>query len=134
MGAEAERRFRIWADERLQGLLRYAYVLTGDADAAHDLVQTALAKTIAAWDGLRNTVDPEGYVRTAMAQLCANERRRRDGGSARSPSPERATRSRMPARRWICGTRSGRRCAACRQVSGPLWCVPIEPWGSEGQR
>jgi RNA polymerase sigma-70 factor (sigma-E family) len=75
--SEAVERFRVYVTERLPSLIRFGYVLTGEPDAAHDLVQSALERTFAAWARVRNTDDPEGYVRTTMVHLYANQKRRR---------------------------------------------------------
>jgi len=45
-------------------LLRAAYALTGEEHAAHDLVQTALAKAFVRWRHIRT--GPEQYVRRIM--------------------------------------------------------------------
>lgn len=50
---------------RTPALMRVAYLLTGDPRGAEDLLQAALAKTIAKWPTLRNA-DPEGYIRAVM--------------------------------------------------------------------
>ncbi|UBU13658.1 SigE family RNA polymerase sigma factor [Nonomuraea gerenzanensis] len=49
-------------------LLRYGYVLTGNADDAADLVQEALLKLSDSWKRVRNKNNPEAYVRTTMAR------------------------------------------------------------------
>jgi RNA polymerase sigma-70 factor (sigma-E family) len=45
--------------------MRVAFLLAGDRRGAEDLLQAALAKTIAKWPTLRNA-DPEGYIRAVM--------------------------------------------------------------------
>jgi RNA polymerase sigma-70 factor (sigma-E family) len=65
-GTDAEE-FAGWARTRMDDLLRFGAALVGDNDAAQDLVQTALARTWAAWPRLRRRDDPEGYVRRVMA-------------------------------------------------------------------
>jgi RNA polymerase sigma-70 factor (sigma-E family) len=62
---EAKTRFNDFVTSRTPALMRFAYLLTGDRHAAEDLLQSALAKTVARWQSLRHE-DPEGYVRTAM--------------------------------------------------------------------
>jgi RNA polymerase sigma-70 factor (sigma-E family) len=52
-----------FARARTAGLLRFAYVLTGDRDRAADLVQDALERTLLAWPRIINRDDPEAYVR-----------------------------------------------------------------------
>ncbi|SCE93757.1 DNA-directed RNA polymerase specialized sigma subunit, sigma24 family [Micromonospora coriariae] len=50
---------------RTPALLRVAYLLTGDRNAAEDLFQSALARTIPKWGTIRHA-DPEGYLRVVM--------------------------------------------------------------------
>jgi RNA polymerase sigma-70 factor (sigma-E family) len=47
-------------------LLRFGHMLTGSADAAADLVQDALERTLNSWSRIRQRDDPEGYVRRTM--------------------------------------------------------------------
>lgn len=51
---------------RSRSLLRTAYLLTGHAADAEDLVQRALLKTVPAWS--RITGDPEVYVRKILVR------------------------------------------------------------------
>jgi hypothetical protein len=44
------------------GLYRTAYLLLGDAGLAEDLVQTALAKTYAAWPSVRDVRAAPGFA------------------------------------------------------------------------
>ncbi len=50
----------------LPALLHFGHLLTGDRDAAEDLVQTALVKTLRAWRGVVRKDDPMAYVKRAM--------------------------------------------------------------------
>lgn len=65
---------------RAHALLRYGYVLTGNADDAADLVQDGLVRLRGGWEGVVNKSDPEGYVRTIMARrhISLWRRRRRE--------------------------------------------------------
>lgn len=58
--------FDAFVRERMPELLRFGHVLTGSAEAAHDLVQDALERTMLAWPRIRKRDDPEGYVRRTM--------------------------------------------------------------------
>ena len=49
---------------RSLSLMRVAYVLTADQDAAEDLLQSTLAKAAAHWGRIHSS--PEGYVRRIM--------------------------------------------------------------------
>ena len=60
----AERRFRDFVHARTPALSRTAYLLTGDAHLAEDLVQTALFKAAKAWHRIEG--DPEPYVRRIL--------------------------------------------------------------------
>src|SRR5687768_12241424 len=60
----AEHRFREFVHARTPALSRTAYLLTGDAHLAEDLVQTALFKAARAWDRIHG--HPEPYVRRIL--------------------------------------------------------------------
>jgi RNA polymerase sigma-70 factor (sigma-E family) len=51
---------------RQPGLLRTAYLLTGDPHTAEDLVQTALAKLYLSWDKVDRRSSIDGYVRRIL--------------------------------------------------------------------
>ena len=56
--------FRVFVTARTPALSRTAYLLTGDAHLAEDLVQTALFKAAKAWHRIEG--DPEPYVRRIL--------------------------------------------------------------------
>lgn len=58
-------------------LQRYAYVLTGNADDAQDLVQAALIKAYRRWRRIGRMASPHGYVRRILTHCFVDERRRR---------------------------------------------------------
>jgi RNA polymerase sigma-70 factor (sigma-E family) len=60
----AEQQFREFVHARASALSRTAYLLTGDAHLAEDLVQTALFKAAKAWHRIEG--DPEPYVRRIL--------------------------------------------------------------------
>ena len=60
---------------RSTGLLRIAYLLTGDRHAAEDLVQEVLEQMYAKW--WRITAAPEAYARRALVNRSTNRWRRR---------------------------------------------------------
>ena len=60
----SEQRFREFVHARTPALSRTAYLLTGDAHLAEDLVQTALFKAAKAWHRIEG--DPEPYVRRIL--------------------------------------------------------------------
>ena len=61
---------------RGQALLRLAWMLTADADAAQDLVQDALARVLPRWDKVAAAGDPEPYVRSAVRSAWVDSWRR----------------------------------------------------------
>jgi RNA polymerase sigma-70 factor (sigma-E family) len=66
MGRSPERRdadFSAYLAARQPALLRTAYLLTGDAHTAEDVVQTAFAKLYLAWDRIQRSESLDGYVR-----------------------------------------------------------------------
>jgi len=67
--------FRDFVVARSPALLRTAWMLTGDAAAAEDLLQTALART---WPHWRRVSDgqPDAYVRKVMVRTNASWRAR----------------------------------------------------------
>lgn len=67
--------FREFVTGRSPSLLRTAWMLTGDAASAEDLLQTALAKTWPHWDRVSQG-HPEAYLRTAMVRTNAGWRAR----------------------------------------------------------
>lgn len=60
--------FEEFVASRLQALLRYAAVLTGDRDEARDLVQTVLAKVFISWGRVARADRPEAYVHRMLTQ------------------------------------------------------------------
>jgi RNA polymerase sigma-70 factor (sigma-E family) len=58
-------------------LYRSAYLLTTSPHAAEDLLQTALAKTYAAWGRVRRADDPVAYVHGVLIKSFLSERRKR---------------------------------------------------------
>jgi RNA polymerase sigma-70 factor (sigma-E family) len=55
--------FDDWVAARGPGLLRLAYVLTGNRADAEDAVQDALSRAMPRWERIRATGDPDAYVR-----------------------------------------------------------------------
>jgi RNA polymerase sigma-70 factor (sigma-E family) len=64
-------------DAHARALLRTAYLLTGDAHLAEDLLQTALVKTWTRWRSIRDTDRAAAYVTRVMATTCTGWWRRR---------------------------------------------------------
>lgn len=58
-------------------LYRTAYLLTGDPHDAEDLLQSALARTCARWDAIRDKRAADAYVRQAMVHQMSRRWKRR---------------------------------------------------------
>ena len=67
--------FAEFVTARQAALLRTAYLLTGHAQDAEDLVQTTLVKVVPQWRRIRD--DPEAYVRRVMVNENISRWRRR---------------------------------------------------------
>lgn len=67
--------FREFVQARSPALLRTAWMLTGDAASAEDLLQTALSRAWPHWPKIA-TGHPEAYVRTVMVRTNASWRTR----------------------------------------------------------
>jgi RNA polymerase sigma-70 factor (sigma-E family) len=72
-----EEAFDAFVRARMPELLRFGHMLTGSPDAAADLVQDALERTLASWHRVRKRDDPEGYVRRTMVNRNVSIWRRR---------------------------------------------------------
>ena len=73
--SSAEQQFREFVHARTPALSRTAYLLTGDAHLAEDLVQTALFKAAKAWhriDGETDVVDVAAFEADALAAAGLN--------------------------------------------------------------
>lgn len=66
--------FEAFVLARSSALLRTSYLLTGDRGHAEDLLQTALERLYRHWHRLDG--DPEGWVRTTLANLATDRWRR----------------------------------------------------------
>lgn len=71
----APERFTEYVLARQTVLLRTAYLLTGHAQDAEDLVQTALVKVVPQWHRIAD--DPEPYVRRVLVNESVSRWRRR---------------------------------------------------------
>jgi RNA polymerase sigma-70 factor (sigma-E family) len=79
--------------EHGRGLLRLAWLLTGDWAAAEDLVQTTFTKTWKNWDRVSRADEPAAYVRRILVNTHLRWRRRRwTGEQPYAEVPEQADR------------------------------------------
>jgi RNA polymerase sigma-70 factor (sigma-E family) len=70
-------KFELFVATRSAALVRSAWLLTGSAPAAQDLVQAALIKTWLRWAHVKGKDDPEAYVRRVMMSTFLTWRRRK---------------------------------------------------------
>lgn len=92
--AAREAEFTAYMQARQAALLRTAFLLTGDAHTAEDVVATALAKLYLAWDKVRDRESVDGYVRRIIANettsLWRRPWRRREVAAEALPEAARA--------------------------------------------
>jgi RNA polymerase sigma-70 factor (sigma-E family) len=72
-----ETQFRDFVSARSAALLRIAYLVSGDADLAEDLLQTTLARTYLAWRRLDGLDSLEAYSRRVLLNTATSWWRRR---------------------------------------------------------
>jgi RNA polymerase sigma-70 factor (sigma-E family) len=72
--------FEDYVAARGRALERYAFVLSGDAHTAEDLVQTALLKAYRRWRRVTAAEHPDAYVRRIVTTSYLDWRRRRGNG------------------------------------------------------
>jgi RNA polymerase sigma-70 factor (sigma-E family) len=73
---EVELGFADFVRVHTAALLRTAYLLTGDANAAEELVQDTLVRLYPKWDRVQAAELPLAYVRRSVTNAFVNERRR----------------------------------------------------------
>lgn len=69
--------FAAFVAAQSHSLLRKAWLLTTSRHQAEDLVQSALAKTYAAWQRVRRADDPVAYTHAIVTKTFLSDRRRR---------------------------------------------------------
>ncbi|MFD9947344.1 SigE family RNA polymerase sigma factor [Nonomuraea sp. NPDC059023] len=80
--------FREFVLARQQALMRTAYLLTGDAHLAEDLLQSVLVKVVGHWARLARDGNPEAYTRKALVNQYISWRRRSRPESPSASLPE----------------------------------------------
>lgn len=65
-----------WVRQEVPALLRFAHLVTGDADAAQDAVQDALANALSHWDRIADSDNPGAYVRRMIVNAHVSSWRR----------------------------------------------------------
>ncbi|MEU0940639.1 MULTISPECIES: SigE family RNA polymerase sigma factor [unclassified Embleya] len=90
MKAEEVADFRAFVESRWSGLVRTAYLLSGDHAIAEDVAQTALTKTYLNWRRVRRADSPDAYVRRILVNTNTSRfRKRRVAEHLRAEPPER---------------------------------------------
>ncbi|SEF60457.1 RNA polymerase sigma-70 factor, sigma-E family [Nonomuraea solani] len=69
--------FHEFVRDRQQSLMRTAYLLTGNAHLAEDLLQTVLTRVASHWAKLARNGNPEAYARKALVNQTISWRRRK---------------------------------------------------------
>ena len=90
--------FEVWVGENGAGLLRVAYLLTGDGHQAEEIVQAVLARALPVWARVAANGEPLAYVRRALVNERTDTwraRGRREAAAAQVP--ERAQPDHAPA-------------------------------------
>ncbi|MFD1541332.1 SigE family RNA polymerase sigma factor [Nonomuraea guangzhouensis] len=83
--------FREFVLARQQALMRNAYLLTGDAHLAEDLLQSVLIKVVGQWSKLSKGGNPEAYTRKALVNQYISWKRRPRPESPSADLPEHGT-------------------------------------------
>lgn len=73
--AEVTVTYEEFADSRLDALLRYAVMLTGDPTSAQDLVQETMVRAQLHWRKVVASDSPDGYVRKILTNQFIDQRR-----------------------------------------------------------
>ncbi|GAT66212.1 RNA polymerase sigma factor [Planomonospora sphaerica] len=82
--------FHEFVRTRQQSLMRTAYLLTGNAHLAEDLLQTVLTRVAAHWVKLSRGGNPEAYARKALVNQTISWRRRKQIELPEAEPPEHA--------------------------------------------
>ena len=90
MGSGDPVSFEEYVAARGTSLLRFAFLLSRDAHAAEDLVQSALADTYRHWRKVKRADHPDAYVRRIVLNTYLGWRRRRWTGETPVAAPESA--------------------------------------------
>src|SRR5215472_5565645 len=79
MSPEDEADFTSFVASSSRRLLRTAFLITGDAESAQDVVQTALERAYLRWGRIRRRDQPEPYVQRIIANAAIDTWRARRG-------------------------------------------------------
>lgn len=67
--------FEQFLDRELEGLARYARILTGDRERAHDVLADSVLKAQQAWPRIARTDHPAAYVRRIITNTLVSQQR-----------------------------------------------------------
>lgn len=81
---DRDQRIRALFEEHYAGLCRLAYLITGDAAQAEELVMDAFMRTFASWRRIRDLDRADAYLRRTVVNL-SRSRLRRQRTEERSP-------------------------------------------------
>lgn len=84
----AKRQFEAFVAGETERLFRTAYLMTGDAADAEDLVQEAFVRIARRWHRVRSMKRPAAYARRALVNLALDGARRRSKLRAELDAPE----------------------------------------------
>ena len=77
MSSDRDEQFRAFAAASRASMVRTAFLVCGDADEAHDLVQLTLMRVHRRWGAIVRVDDPQVYARRVLLNLASNWWRRR---------------------------------------------------------
>ena len=84
----AKRQFETFVAAATEGLFRTAYLMTGEAADAEDLVQDALIRVARHWHRVRSMEHPAAYARRVLVNLALDGAKRRSRERAELKAPE----------------------------------------------
>lgn len=79
--------FEEWAHEGAPRLVRFAYVICGDREMAHDLTQDVLADAFMKWRQLRGVDNIDAYLRRSLVNRRVSWWRKWGGRELAKPDP-----------------------------------------------
>jgi RNA polymerase sigma-70 factor (sigma-E family) len=105
MASDAESAITTVFETQYTRLCRLAFLLTGDAARAEEVVMDAFVRSLSAWRR-SSAVEPAAYVRRAVVNLCRNRRRRAWLERRHAPTHDDATAEHEPADHVLAAVRA----------------------------
>jgi DNA-directed RNA polymerase specialized sigma24 family protein len=84
MNDRSDAAYLAYVDGRASALRRVAYLLSGDADQADELVQETITKLYARWPRIGAVANVDAYVHTMMVRVTCPARTWRRSSTART--------------------------------------------------